>query len=163
MNRTTWLGFAVAAVAVVVLVRITWPTPELVRPAAPAPPRPLPVAPLPVAVAAPVLPDYEAIARDLHREIASKLSISRFTLKKGGYGSLFLIDLHIKNSSVYDVRDLKITCQSFGPSGTAIAVNKKTIFQSFPVGKTKHVYDFDMGYLHPQAARAFCEISDFSL
>lgn len=89
--------------------------------------------------------------------------LDSFKWKKVGGGSLMQGDFTISNSGVVAVKDIEIVCTHFGPSGTKIDSNKRTIFEIVEAGKTRTFKNFDMGFIHSQAASTGCVINNLGI
>jgi hypothetical protein len=93
-----------------------------------------------------------------HEAIANIKLVSRATIE--GFGNVMVADLTITNKSRVNVKDLEITCDHFGASGTQIDRNTRIIYEIVPAGKTRSFPQVNMGFVHTQAARYTCSISD---
>lgn len=78
-------------------------------------------------------------------------------------GSLMKADFTIRNGGAVAVKDIEITCQHSGASGTRIDSNKRTIYEVIQPGKTRTFKDFDMGFIHSQAVSSGCSITDLKI
>ena len=70
-------------------------------------------------------------------------------------------DFTIRNSSDFNVKDIKITCYHYASSGTQIDRNTRTIYELFAARSTRHLKKFNMGFIHSQAEASSCRIMDF--
>ena len=95
------------------------------------------------------------------KELARKNLTLDFKWVKGGAGSIMLADFTIINQSQYGVKDVKITCEHFGPSGTQIDSSTRTIFESIQPKKTREFKRFNMGLIPGQPRSTSCTIVDF--
>jgi hypothetical protein len=69
----------------------------------------------------------------------------------------------IKNPTDRGYKDFEITCEHYSPSGTKIDSNVRTIYEIVkPKGK-KSIRGFDMGFIHSQAKKSSCSITDLTL
>lgn len=82
---------------------------------------------------------------------------------KGGFDNIMLVDFEFQNPTQHSVKDLTITCTHFGPSGTEIDSNTRTIYEIIPGQGRKRINDFNMGFIHTQARSTRCEIVDLEL
>jgi len=96
------------------------------------------------------------------QDLLRKVTID-FKWTKGGFGSIMIADFTITNLSDYPVKDLDVTCNHFANSGTKIDSNSRTIYETVPAKGKKVVKDFNMGFIHSQAARSSCEITDLQV
>ena len=67
----------------------------------------------------------------------------------------FLVD----NRSSYNVKDVKITCSFYAPSGTIVTVSAPTLYKIIPASSSESAV-LDIGVIHPQAATAYCRATD---
>lgn len=73
-------------------------------------------------------------------------------------GAIFYGTFGIENKGATDIKDVEITCTHFGPSGTAIDANTRTIYEVVKAKSTKTVKAFNMGFVHSQAVRSSCSV-----
>jgi hypothetical protein len=88
------------------------------------------------------------------------LKFEKLEWTKGGFDSIMLITTTIKNNGTRPVKDLTIECTHSSNSGTRIDSNKKTVFERIDAGKSLRLKDFSMGFIHSQASRTSCAITD---
>lgn len=86
-----------------------------------------------------------------------------FEGSKGGFGSIMMLDLKIKNSSQINVKDLVIQCEGFSNSGTNIDSNKKTLYEIVKAGESRRIKEFNMGFIHSQVQKTNCGIVDLTV
>jgi hypothetical protein len=79
----------------------------------------------------------------------------------GARNSIMIANFTITNSSTVTVKDIEIRCTHSGPSGTEIDSNTRTIYEIIPAKGKKRVREFNMGFIHSQAASSGCAIRDF--
>jgi len=101
-------------------------------------------------------------AIDRKAEALQKMQLE-FDWGKGGFDSVMIANFTIKNMGNYDVKDLEVKCTHSANSGTVIDSNDRTIYEIVKAHSTKKVNDFNMGFIHSQAARSRCEIVDLTL
>ena len=82
---------------------------------------------------------------------------------KEGFGNVMEATFIVKNNSVYNVKDLEITCRHFAKSGTEIDSNTRTIFDVVKAHSTKKFPNFNMGFIHSQAEQSACKITELSI
>ena len=95
--------------------------------------------------------------------VLSRVDISKFSWRKDGFGNVMEADFAITNKSNHDVKDCTIECTHSAPSGTVIDSNKRTIYEVIKAGKTRSFRNFNMGFIHSQARRSGCKITDLTL
>jgi len=94
------------------------------------------------------------------RDIALHMVKLDFNWSKGGFGNVMLADFTISNPSDYSIKDIEITCEHSAPSGTEIDSNTRTVYQTVPAKGKKVIRNFNMGWIHTQAARSSCKVVD---
>jgi len=99
---------------------------------------------------------------DPKTDVRSKLDLD-FTWRKEGFGNVMEANFKVKNNSDYTIKDIKITCEHFAPSGTNIDSNKSTIYEVVKARSSKRFNNYNMGFIHSQARSSSCRISDFKI
>jgi RNA polymerase subunit RPABC4/transcription elongation factor Spt4 len=94
------------------------------------------------------------------RELALQQVKLDFTWHKDGFENVMIATFTIKNPTTFTIKDIEITCEHSGPSGTKIDSNVRTIYEVFPPKKTRRIVDFNMGFIHSQATSSSCAITD---
>jgi hypothetical protein len=69
----------------------------------------------------------------------------------------------VKNESNYNIKDFEIRCTHFAKSGTEIDHNTRTIYDVVKAHSVKKFPNFNMGFIHSQAVRSSCGITDVSI
>jgi hypothetical protein len=64
----------------------------------------------------------------------------------------------IENPSNFDIKDMQIRCEHSAPSGTYIDRSERTIFEIVPARSAKTFANFNMGFIHSQAAKTGCSV-----
>jgi len=82
---------------------------------------------------------------------------------KAGGGTVMMVSLTIKNSNDFAVKDIEITCEHYANSGTRIDSNTRTIYERIPPKGNKAIKEFSMGFIHSQAARTGCRVTNLAL
>lgn len=108
-------------------------------------------------------PSSYELERQAQAAALAALKIEKFEWKKGGFDTVMIANFTLRNSGTRTVKDVEISCTSYGESGTRIDSNRKTIYEAFPAGKAKRFNEFNMGFQHSQAARAGCQVTDLVL
>jgi hypothetical protein len=88
-----------------------------------------------------------------------KLKVVRFAWRKGGYGTILMVDLTIQNDNAAALKDVAVHCDGYAESGTRIGSNDRIIYQIFPGQEQRSVPDFDMGFVDPQVADEACAVT----
>jgi hypothetical protein len=78
----------------------------------------------------------------------------------GGFGSVMEADFTIQNPTPYRVKDIEVTCTHYANSGTEIDSNTRTIYEAIEPKSKKVIKKFNMGFIHSQAAKSSCKITD---
>jgi len=99
--------------------------------------------------------------RELWRQAKAGLDIKDFRWSKD-YG-VMIVSFTFDNRSDFDVKDFKVVCEHSAPSGTRIDSNTRTIYEAVPARSRKPVKEMNLGFIHSQATRSGCEITDFVL
>lgn len=94
------------------------------------------------------------------KEDALKNTVLDYDWAKGGFDSVMLVDFKIKNNSKYDIKDITVECEHYSNSKTKIDSNSRVIYEIVKAGETKTVKQFNMGFIHSQAASSGCGITD---
>jgi hypothetical protein len=82
---------------------------------------------------------------------------------KAGFDNIMELTGSITNKSAFAIKDLKITCDHFANSGTKIDSNTRMLYEAIPAGKSFKFQNFNMGFIHSQAASSSCEVEDFTI
>jgi len=86
-----------------------------------------------------------------------------FKWGKEGFGNIMEANFTVKNDSNYDIKDLEISCHHYAASGTQIDSNTRTIYDIVKAHSTKKFMKFNMGFIHSQATKSSCSITDLSV
>ncbi len=86
-----------------------------------------------------------------------------FDWSKGGFDSIMMIDMTIKNNGKSDIKDFTVECEHSSNSGTKIDSNKRTVYEIIKAGETKSFKEFNMGFIHSQAKSSKCGITNLVL
>jgi hypothetical protein len=88
-----------------------------------------------------------------HNVVIDKLAVSK-------EGSLSTATLTLKNNNTFDVKDIEIRCDHSAKSGTVIEHNTRMIHDIVKARGSKTISDFNMGFIHSQAAAPKCAVTD---
>ena len=72
-------------------------------------------------------------------------------------------DFTIQNKGAKAIKDIEITCEHAGNSGTKIDSNRRTIYEVIKARSKRRFPNFSMGFVHSQAVRYGCSITDFKV
>ena len=100
---------------------------------------------------------------DPKRIALESMELTDIAWKKDGFGNVMVMNATVKNNGSSAVKDVEIECDHSSNSGTKIDSNSKVIFEVVPAGQSIKVKDFNMGFIHSQAAATSCKITDVVL
>ncbi len=83
-----------------------------------------------------------------------------FDWSKGGFDSIMMIDMTIKNNGTSDIKDFTVECQHTSNSGTKIDSNKRQVYEIIKAGETRTFKEFNMGFIHSQATSSSCGVTN---
>ena len=69
----------------------------------------------------------------------------------------------ITNNNSFSVKDIEIKCTHYAKSGTRIDSNKHTIYQKFPPIASRSFANVNMGFIHSQANKSACVITNLAI
>jgi hypothetical protein len=112
--------------------------------------------------------EYAAKRDELRREIAAHQSfrdnpemgadIIEVRPSRGGFGTVLVTDLTIRNRSLSDLKDFQLVCDNIGPSRSVIGQSKAVLYEVVPARSTKTFKEVNMGFMHPQTKSADCHV-----
>ena len=85
-----------------------------------------------------------------------------FKWSKGGFDNVMVTDFTLHNPTQYSFKDFEIKCTHSAPSGTVIDSNTRTVYEVVGSKSTKVIRQMNMGFIHSQASRSACEITDLT-
>lgn len=91
----------------------------------------------------------------------SQVTIEKWSWQKGGFGAVMIATFVLKNVNEVAVKDIEVTCEHSGNSGTMIDTNKRTIYEILKAKSSKTVTNFSMGFVHSQATKSSCSITGY--
>ncbi|MCE5997392.1 zinc ribbon domain-containing protein [Acinetobacter nosocomialis] len=94
------------------------------------------------------------------KEEALKNTALDYNWAKAGFDNVMLVDFKITNNSKYDIKDITVECEHYSNSKTKIDSNTRVIYEIVKAGQTKTLKEFNMGFIHSQAASSSCGITD---
>ena len=101
-------------------------------------------------------------ARRARADAKEQFVLKSFAGTKGDFGTL-TVTFTFDNRSDFDVRDVEVRCDHAAPSGTRIDSNTRTIYETFKAKSLRVIKDFNMGFVHSQAARTGCYIRNLAI
>jgi hypothetical protein len=90
------------------------------------------------------------------------IKIEKWSWKKAGFDNVMIGTFTIKNANDFGVKDIVLNCQHYAPSGTLIDSNVRTIYQAIKPKSSITIKDFNMGFVHTQAAKSSCSVTNFT-
>lgn len=100
---------------------------------------------------------------DLQKAALANIELKNLSWQKTGFDSIMEVSVTFVNKGARSVKDVELTCEHFSNSGTRIDSNKRTIYEIVPTLKSKSIRNFNMGFIHSQAAKTSCFVSDLVL
>lgn len=97
------------------------------------------------------------------KEVAMKNVELDFSWAKEGFGNVMEANFTITNNSEHQIKDIEITCTHYAKSGTRIDSNERTIYDVVPAKSKKTIKNFNMGFIHSQAEKTGCVITDLKV
>lgn len=97
------------------------------------------------------------------RQVALKSVDLDFSWNKIGFDNIMEGNFSIKNNSDFDIKDIEITCTHYAKSGTKIDSNTRVIYDLVSAKSTKKIEKFNMGFMHTQAEKTGCAITDLKV
>lgn len=88
------------------------------------------------------------------------MELSDVSWGKDGFGSVMVMSATIRNNGSIGVKDITVECKHSSNSGTKIDSNSQVIYEIVPPGQSIKVKEFNMGFIHSQAASTNCKIKD---
>ena len=93
-----------------------------------------------------------------------EIGLSNIDLKhkwrKEGFGNVMEADFTVMNQNSFAIKDLEITCRHFSKSGTEIDRNTRVVYDIVNAYSTKKIMSFNMGFIHSQAAKSGCSVTE---
>jgi hypothetical protein len=86
-----------------------------------------------------------------------------FSWDKEGFGNIMEATFTVTNNSQYQIRDIEIKCTHYAKSGTRIDSNERTIYDVVPAKGKKTFEKFNVGFIHSQAEKTACVITDLKI
>ena len=84
-------------------------------------------------------------------------------IKIGGLGSTALVTLTLENRNTGAVKDVLIRCTNRNEGGSFVGSSTQVLPLTVAPQQVLTIRDFDMGLVHPDAARTECDVEDVVL
>lgn len=102
-------------------------------------------------------------AKTPKQQTLEQVKLLDFEWYKEGFGNVMEANFLISNESNHDIKDIEISCNHSGESGTKIDSNSRTIYEVIKSKQKKKVKKFNMGFIHSQAVKSSCKITNLEL
>jgi hypothetical protein len=108
----------------------------------------------------PPLTDTPSMNSSLVKEtLLQNVHLVNFSWSTGGFENIMMANFLIRNNNDFAIKDITVKCVHAGKSGTTIDSNTRTIYDSINAKSSKTFRDFNMGFIHSQAATSQCSLS----
>ncbi len=91
----------------------------------------------------------------------SRVGLTNFSWRKGGFGSVMIANFTIENGLDRDIADVRVECRVTGRSGTTIGTPWLMVYEVVKTGKSRNIKDMSVGFVHSQSTNASCSVADF--
>ncbi len=98
-----------------------------------------------------------------HEAALANVKLVRYSWYTDELVPIMKANFTIRNNNEVPVKDLEVTCWHSAASGTLIDHNTRTIYEVIGSHATRSFRDFNMGFIHSQAARSACSVTDLAL
>lgn len=124
----------------------------------------------------PLAPENREYARK-RQEVAAKLAtlehlkehpelgmvVEKVRPRRGGFGTVMLVDFTLRNDSLSDLKDFHITCVGKGRSGSDVDRNSIILYEFVSARRTRTIRDVNMGLVNPQVASTTCTVDEATI
>ena len=86
------------------------------------------------------------------------MEIVKQSWRKDVFGTMATINITVKNTAPFDIKDIIIRCHFYAKSGTKVNSSKHTIYEIIEPGSTKKFRNVNLGFINPQASRGGCQV-----
>jgi hypothetical protein len=97
---------------------------------------------------------------DVRRNPEDYLRLQRFTWTKGGFDSVAIISGRIRNTSSFEMKDVRLECEVTGESGSVLSRDTVTIYKTVAAGGLIYFSDLSLSFINQQSSRLGCDIVD---
>jgi|CXWL01.1.fsa_nt_gi hypothetical protein len=99
--------------------------------------------------------------RAIRRAPENFLGLDEVSGQGGGFNTVFVLSGRISNSAEVDIKDPRIQCELFGPSGTQVDTVQETLFEIVPAQGANRFSELNMGFMGSQQVATYnCVITD---
>jgi hypothetical protein len=104
-------------------------------------------------------PDQSARPPDPRSEALKNVALKAYDWSKGGFGNVMLLNqFSIFNAGNRSVKDFRIACELYAPSGTRVGKTDATLYETVRPKQTRTFKQLNLGLIHSQSAQASCQI-----
>lgn len=83
--------------------------------------------------------------------------------RKGGFGTVLIADLTIRNRGLSNLKDFVVSCPAMGPSGTVISEPRTTVYDTVEARSTRTIRNVTIGFANPQTKSFRCIVQTASI
>lgn len=89
--------------------------------------------------------------------------VERIHPRKEAFGNVFVVDVTLRNDSLSNLKDFRITCRSRGRSGTELSNTTRVIYDVVTARSTRTFRELNLGFVNRQAASTACHVDNASI
>ena len=86
------------------------------------------------------------------------VTIKSQSWSKDGFNNVATMKLQIFNGHEFAVKDIRLACKFYGPSGTRLSDNRHTLFETVPSKHARWFTDVNVGAIDNQSEGGRCEV-----
>jgi hypothetical protein len=90
-----------------------------------------------------------------------QVTMTQVRWTRGGFDTVMMLDFTIRNENDFAVKDVTFKCTHYGPSGTRIDDNTRTLYERIPAHSSISRQQFNMGFFHSQTSSSSCQVTDY--
>jgi hypothetical protein len=91
----------------------------------------------------------------------NQVTMTQVRWTRGGFDTVMMLDFTIRNDNDFAVKDISFKCTHYGPSGTRIDSNSRTLYERIPAHSSISRQQFNMGFFHSQTSSSSCQVTDY--
>lgn len=100
----------------------------------------------------------DAAAAEARRPASDRLKISGQSWRTGGFDTIGMMTFTVSNENPYSVKDISISCDFYGNSGTLLGSRSHTVYEIVKANTKRTFKAVNIGFIPPQSARGGCSI-----
>lgn len=89
---------------------------------------------------------------------AANLEVVSTSAQRGGFGTIFLLDIELKNTGRYAIKDFEIVCTNRAASGTLRPASRTTVYEVLKPGQTRMFKKLNLGLIPEGSASTECSV-----